>query len=72
MIKMVVCLNIREAVKILKEHGVKISEAMLRAGLEQKAYPFGEAVTIVKHTEYNVYKKLLLDWIAEREVTENV
>ena len=64
---MVVCLNIREAVKILKEHGVKISEAMLRAGLEQKVFPFGEAVKIVKQTEYNVYHKLLMDWIAERE-----
>lgn len=64
---MVICLNVREAVKILKEHGVRVSEAMLRAGLEQKVFPFGEAVKIVKNTEYTIYRKLLIDWIAERE-----
>ncbi|MBR1528629.1 MAG: hypothetical protein IJ642_04915 [Oscillospiraceae bacterium] len=45
---MIVCITVREATKILKENGVKISEAMLRAGLEQKIFPFGEAVKIIK------------------------
>lgn len=70
--KTVICLKPTETLKILREHGVKMSMAMLKTGLEHGIFPFGIAVKVVKNTEYEIYHKLLMDWISERseEVTE--
>ncbi len=55
-----------EACKILREHGMSISPAHLRAGIECGAYPFGVAVRMEKQCAYEIYMPLLRKWIEER------
>ena len=64
MAKIMVVIGIKEAAQILREHGMKISDADLRAGLEQKVYPFGDVVT--SQPVFHIYKPKLLAWIDER------
>lgn len=63
---MIVVLTINETVEILREHGMKISPPHLRAGIECGAYPFGVCVKMDKHPAYEIFKPLLMQWIAER------
>lgn len=64
--KMIVVLTVLETCAILKEHGMSISPAHLRAGLDCGAYPFGVSIPKEKCV-YEIYKPLLMKWIAERE-----
>ena len=64
---MIVIISISEAVKILREHGMNISDAHLRAGIECGAYTFGVCIPMKQNT-YEVYKPLLLNWIDERSM----
>lgn len=64
---MIVVLTINEAVEILREHGMKICPPHLRAGLECGAYTFGVCIPYDKQPTYEIYKPLLMRWIAERE-----
>lgn len=66
MAKIMVVIGIKEAAQILRDHGMKISDADLRAGLEQKVYPFGDAVVVTSQPVFHVYLPLLMRWIAER------
>jgi hypothetical protein len=63
----IVIISIAEAVKILSEHGMTITPAHLRAGIECGAYPFGVCIPMKQNT-YEVYKPLLLKWIEERSI----
>lgn len=63
---MIVVLTINETIEILREHGMKISPPHLRAGIECGAYPFGVCVKMDKHPAYEIFKPLLMRWIAER------
>ena len=64
--KLMVVISIREAAKILRENGMQISDGDLRAGIEQKVYPFGDAVTVTSKPVFHIYLPLLMRWIAER------
>lgn len=64
---MIVIITIAEAVKILREHGMNISDAHLRAGIECGAYNFGVCIPM-KHNTYEVYKPLLMKWIEEHSM----
>ena len=66
MAKIMVVIGIKEAAQILRDHGMKISDADLRAGLEQKVYPFGDAVVVTSQPVFHIYKPKLLAWIDER------
>ena len=66
MAKIMVVIGIKEAAAILREHGFSISEGDLRAGLEQRVYPFGDAVVVTSKPVFHIYKPLLMDWIAAR------
>lgn len=63
---MIVILTIDETVEILRNNGMKISPPHLRAGIECGAYPFGVCVKMGKRPSYEVFKPLLMKWIAER------
>lgn len=74
---MIVILSIKETRAILMAHGWSVSEPHLRAGLEQKVYPFGVAIqsrkgdgSLGKGWMYEIYKPLLMKWIMEREEPE--
>lgn len=64
--KLMVVIGVKEATQILREHGFKISEADLRAGIEQKIYPFGDAVIVTSQPVFHIYQPLLMRWIDER------
>ena len=66
MAKVMVVIGIREAAKILRENGMQISDADLRAGITQRVYPFGDAVVVTKEPVFHIYMPLLRQWIAER------
>jgi hypothetical protein len=68
MAKQIVVIGIKEASRILREHGMQISDGDLRAGIEQKVYPFGDAVTVTSKPVFHVYQPLLMQWINERSV----
>lgn len=68
MAKQIVVIGIKEASRILREHGMQISDGDLRAGIEQKVYPFGDAVTVTSKPVFHVYHPLLMQWINERSV----
>ena len=63
---MIVCLSVKETVEILREHGFKVSEQHLRAGLECRAYPFGNVVYMAKQPVFEIFRPLLMKWINER------
>lgn len=64
--KKIVVLTVKETVGILKEHGLTIDPAHLRAGIECGAYPFGVAVQMEKRPSFEIFKPLLMKWIDER------
>lgn len=72
MSKKIVVISTEQACEILKEHGMSIQPNHLRAGIDCGAYPFGIAVQMKKSSVYEIFKPLLMKWIAERseEVTE--
>lgn len=65
--RQIVIISIKDTVEILRSHGMNISDAHLRAGIECGAYPFGVCIPMKQNT-YEVYKPLLLKWIEERSI----
>ena len=63
---MIVVISVAETVRILSEHGMNITPAHLRTGIECRAYPFGVCIPMQKQNTYEIYKPLLLKWIEER------
>lgn len=63
---MIVTLTPAEAAAILREHGMKTSPEKIKAGLLCGVYPFGVCIQM-RQKEYEIYKPLLIRWIAERE-----
>lgn len=59
-----------EATEVLRAHGMKMSPDTLRCGIEQGVYPFGVCVQCGRQPVYQIFVKLLYDWIAERTVEE--
>lgn len=66
MARVMVVIGIREAAKILRENGMQISDGDLRAGIEQRVYPFGDAVVVTSKPVFHVYLPLLMQWIEAR------
>lgn len=66
MARMMIVIGIKDAAKILRESGFQVSEADLRAGLDQKVYPFGDSVVVTSRPVYHIYEPLLRRWIDER------
>lgn len=64
--KHMVVIGIKEASQILRDHGMQISDGDLRAGLEQRIYPFGDAIVVTSRPVFHIYQPLLMQWIAER------
>lgn len=66
MARVMVVIGIREAAKILRENGMQISDGDLRAGIEQRVYPFGDAVVVTSKPVFHIYMPLLRQWIEAR------
>lgn len=63
---MIVTLTPAETAAILREHGMKTSPEKIKAGLLCGVYPFGVCIQM-RQKEFEIYKPLLMRWIAERE-----
>lgn len=62
-------ISMKEACKILGEHGLRTDPQKLGLGLQQKVYPFGVAIKSTNWI-YEIYLNLLLKWIEERSYQE--
>lgn len=57
-----------EAVEIMRARGCRISPDVLRDGLKDRRFPFGECYETKSGTDRcAVYKKLLDQWLDERD-----
>jgi hypothetical protein len=66
---MIQTLTLNEAAAYLRERGLSISNETLAAGLEQGVFAFGTAFRANgKNRVVMIFKRLLDQWIAEREV----
>lgn len=61
-------MDLNECAAYLREHGLSISNESLAAGLEQRVYPFGVCICGGKRRIFQIYTRLVNEWIAEREV----
>ena len=52
----------------LRARGMSISPDTLRRGIEQGVYPFGLCIKTDGSAVYQIFKRLLDEWIAERGV----
>lgn len=68
---MIETFTVRDAAAYLREHGMRISAEALSAGLEQGVYPFGICIRLERSPVYQIFKRLLDGWIAERETKED-
>ena len=59
-------LTVAEATEVLRRCGVRISPDLLRAGLQQRAFPFGTYIQTEKSSRCYVYKNQLEQWLKER------
>lgn len=66
---MIQTLTLNEAAAYLRERGLSISNETLATGLEQGVFAFGTAFRANgKNRVVMIFKRLLDQWIAEREV----
>lgn len=56
----------QSAAEYLRERGMSISPDTLRRGIEQGVYPFGLCIKTDGSAVYQIFKRLLDEWIAER------
>lgn len=58
--------TVAEATEVLRRCGVRISPDLLRAGLQQGAFPFGTYIQTEKSSRCYVYENQLEQWLKER------
>ena len=58
------------AAEYLRASGMSISPDTLRRGIEQGVYPFGLCIKTDGSAVYQIFKRLLDEWIAERAVEQ--
>ena len=59
-------LNIAEAVSRFRAAGISTAEPTLGAGIEQGLYPFGICIKTEKGRRFEIYEKLLNQYLTER------
>lgn len=65
-------MTVAETLTVLQSHGMNIGRARLCAGLEQKVYPFGDAIRFGTEMRYYIYPALLEKWISEKGKAEEI
>lgn len=64
---MIKTMSLQECMEHLRAHGLSISQDTLANGIEQGTFPFGLCVIGGKRRVFQIFKKKLDAWIAERE-----
>lgn len=65
---MIETLTPQEAAEELRARGLRTSPEIIRAGLEQHVFPFGDCITTEKGARYYIYREFFERWANEREV----
>ena len=60
----------QDAAQYLRDRGLSISPDTLRQGIKQGVYPFGIVIEMERSPVFQIVKKQLDAWIAERTVEE--
>nr|DAQ37197.1 MAG TPA: Pyocin activator protein PrtN [Caudoviricetes sp.] len=63
-------LTVQDAAQYLRDRGLSISPDTLRQGIKQGVYPFGIVIEMERSPVFQIFKKQLDAWIAERTVEE--
>lgn len=63
-------LTVQDAAHYLRDRGLSISPDTLRQGIKQGVYPFGLVIEMERSPVFQIFKKQLDAWIAERTVEE--
>lgn len=58
----------QDAAQYLRDRGLSISPDTLRQGIKQGVYPFGIVIEMERSPVFQIFKKQLDAWIAERTV----
>lgn len=58
-------MSVADAVKAMREAGMKTGVDRVMAGIEQGVYPWGDCVKM-RSPEYTVYCKMFEQWLKER------
>lgn len=61
-------MTVADAVKVMRDAGIKSSPDRVMAGIEQGVYPWGDCIKL-RSPEYTVYQKMFEQWIKERGET---
>ena len=60
----------QDAAQYLRDRRLSISPDTLRQGIKQGVYPFGIVIEMERSPVFQIFKKQLDAWIAERTVEE--
>ena len=58
-------MTVTDAVKAMRDAGIRSSPDRVMAGIEQGVYPWGDCVKL-RSLEYTVYRKMFEQWMKER------
>lgn len=61
-------MTVADAVKVMREAGIKTSPDRVMTGIEQGVYPWGDCIKM-RSPEYTVYCKMFEQWLKERGET---
>ena len=64
---MIETMTLHQASKYLRDKGLSLCSDTLADGLEQGVYPFGVCIRTDRSRVFQIFKKKLDAWIAERE-----
>lgn len=58
----------QEAAVELRARGMRTSPEIIRAGIKQGVFPFGDCITTEEGARYYIYREFFERWMDEREV----
>ena len=61
-------MTVADAVKGMREAGIKTSPDRVKAGIKQGVYPWGDCIKM-RSPEYTMYRKMFEQWMKERGET---
>jgi len=68
--KQIETISVQQLCLLLRSLGMKVSEVTLSSGIQQGVYPFAHCIVTDKgNRRFEVFKKLLDQWIEERVTT---
>lgn len=67
---MIETMSLNEATEYLRQHGMRITNTTLAAGIQQGLYPFGLCIQGDIKPVYQIFTRLLDEWIERRATSK--